>query len=92
MEILPFWTAHHFDISTTIGLIGMMSCPDIHSTQMIYPTDSGDPLTVPEAPPAGQISDLFREISQHILDGLEQDFADIHGPQTMLLNDFDSHL
>lgn len=59
---------------------------------MTYPTDSGNPLTVPVAPPAGQIFYLFREISQHILDGLEQDLADIHGPQTMLLNDFDSHL
>ena len=88
-EILLFWTAHHFDISSANGWIVKMFCPNIHSMQMMYPTDSGDPLTVPVAPPAGQMFHLFREIIQHILAGLEQDFADIHGPQMMLLNDFD---
>lgn len=38
---------------TTIEWI-MKFCTDIHGPQRVKPTDFGDPLTIPLAPPAGQ--------------------------------------
>ncbi len=43
---------------------------DVHGPQRMSPTDFGDLLTCPLAPPAGQSFHLSSEISPHLLDGL----------------------
>lgn len=47
---------------------------DIYGPQRMEPNDFGATLTSPLTPPASQSFHFYREISQHLLDGLPQTF------------------
>ncbi len=56
------------------GWIAMKFCTHIHCPQRINPNESGHPLTVYLAPPAGQSFYLSSEICHHPHDELGQYF------------------
>lgn len=65
---------------------------DLHGAQRVNPNDFGDPTTSPVAPLADQSFHSSCEISQHLLDGSAQTFAQMqrhkvqpHGAISMTL-------